>query len=127
VVAGPSSEYLQLADDGSLLLRVHVHPGAGRSAVVGTHGDALRVKVAAPPQQGRANDACVALVASSLGVRPADVEVVGGSASRSKRLRVRGVEFDDARRLLAALAGAEGATRGSGARPGNAGPRHGVR
>lgn len=127
MVAGPSSEYLDLADDGSLLLRLHVHPGAGRSAVVGTHGDALKVKVAAPPQQGRANDECVALVAASLGVKPSDVELVGGSSSRSKRIRVRGLEFDDAHRLLTALAGSEGAHGGHGARPGNAGPLRGVR
>ena len=89
-----------LGDDGAVVLRVVAHPGAGRTAVVGQHGDALKVKVAAPPVDGRANDACAALVAEVLGVEPARVTLVGGRSSRSKRFRVDGVAPDDARRLL---------------------------
>lgn len=121
MVAGPAPEYLDVTDDGSLLLRLHVQPGAGRSAVVGTHGDALKVRVGAPPRQGRANDACVALVAASLGVKASDVELVSGPSSRAKRLRVRGLDLQDAQRLLSALLDAESA------RPGNAGPSRNVR
>jgi uncharacterized protein len=118
-----SGDYLDVDGDGNLILRLWVLPGAGRSAVVGRHGDALKVKVAAPPTQGRANEACVALLATSLGVAASAVELVGGAASRAKRLLVRGVEPDDARRLLAALA-----DDGLGpARPGNAGSPRGVR
>ncbi|MEO6121100.1 MAG: DUF167 domain-containing protein [Acidimicrobiales bacterium] len=119
-----SSDYLDVAEDGSLLLRLYVQPGAGRSAVVGRHGDALKVKVAPPASQGRSNEACVALVAASLGVKESAVELVSGPSSRAKRLRVRGLDAEDARRLLAVLTEARPA---GAARPGNVGPPRNVR
>ena len=127
--AGPPPGFLDEEDDGSIVLRLWVQPGAGRSAVVGRHGDALKVKVAAPPQQGRANEACLALVAATLGLDRSAVELVGGPSSRAKRVRARGVDAADAGRLLAGLAAAAGPPGGAPgpARPGNGGPRRGVR
>lgn len=93
-----------------MVLRLHVQPGAGRTAVSGRYGDALKVRVAAPPDKGRANDACLALVADIFGVQPSALELTGGAASRTKRIAVAGVDPADARRLLAvALAGGSGA------------------
>ena len=86
--------------DSVVVLRVHVQPGAGRSAVVGRHGTALEVRVAAPPVGGRANDACAELLADAFGVPAARVELVGGRTSRAKQFRVSGVEVDDFVRLL---------------------------
>ena len=63
--------------------------------MVGRHGDALKVKVAAPPEQGRANEACTTFVASILGVKPASVTLTGGETSRSKRFKVEGIERED--------------------------------
>jgi uncharacterized protein (TIGR00251 family) len=94
------TDLFEIDNKGDVLLRLHVQPGAGRSAVVGRHGDALKVRVAAPPRDGRANDACVALIAETLGAKKADVELVSGQASRTKRVRVRGVEAQDVERLL---------------------------
>jgi len=104
-----------------LLLRVMAHPGAGRSEVVGQQGDALRVKVAAPPVDGRANRAVVELVAEVLGVKPAQVSIDRGESSRSKRLRIEGVTADQARRLLDAAMGSPPG-RGSGQRRRRSGP-----
>ena len=122
-----TGEVFDVGDDGSVVLRLHVVPGAGRTVVAGRHGDALKVRVAAPPERGRANDACVALVADTLGVAPGRIELVSGPASRSKRVRVSGVEADDVRRLLAAALGAPGGGGPEGRAPGNAGPIRGVR
>src|SRR5260370_39387770 len=58
---------------------------------MGRHGDALKVKVGAPPEGGRANDAVLALLAEVLGVPATALTLVGGSASRSKRVRVTGL------------------------------------
>jgi len=85
----------------SIVLRVRVQPGAGRSAVAGRHGDALAVRVAAPPIDGRANSECVELVADLLGVRKSQVELVSGDRSRMKRLRVTGIEPARARDRIA--------------------------
>jgi uncharacterized protein (TIGR00251 family) len=127
--AGPvTGDVFDEGGDGSVVLRLHVVPGAGRTAVTGRHGDALKVRVAAPPERGRANDACVALVASTLGIAPGQVELVSGPSSRSKRVRVSGIEADDVRRLLAAALGDPGGGGPHDDRPaGNAGPIRGVR
>src|SRR5271165_104824 len=85
----------------AIVLRVRVQPGAGRSAVTGRHGDALALRVAAPPVDGRANAQCVALVADLFGVRKSKVEISAGERSRMKRLRVLGVEPDRARERIA--------------------------
>jgi hypothetical protein len=100
----------------TILLRLYVQPGAGRAAVTGTRGDALHVRVAPPPVDGRANVACAELVAGVLGVPRSSVELVSGERSRMKRLRVQGVEVSRVRRVLDdAIAEAE-------TRPGS--PRH---
>ncbi|HKF92605.1 MAG TPA: DUF167 family protein [Acidimicrobiia bacterium] len=78
----------------AVVLRVHVQPGAGRSSVVGRHGDSLKLRVAAPPD-GRANAAAVGLIAAALGVKERDVELVSGERSRLKRFRVVGIDADD--------------------------------
>jgi uncharacterized protein (TIGR00251 family) len=94
-------EVFDVERDGTVILSLHVQPGAARAGVVGRHGDALKVKVAAPPEGGRANAAVVALLAGSLGLRAADVELVGGTSSRRKRVRLRGVEAAQLRAWLA--------------------------
>lgn len=77
---------------GGVVLTVFVQPGAARAGVVGCHGDALKLKVAAAPERGKANAAVVALLAAELGVRPSDVEVLSGHGSRRKRVHVAGVD-----------------------------------
>ena len=86
------------AGDGSVVLNVHLVPGAGCTAVVGRHGMALKVRVAVPPQAGRANDACAALLSGTFSA--GSVELVGGARSREKRFRVTGVDPDEFLRQL---------------------------
>ena len=102
----PSDLFDQSGDD-AVVLRLHVQPGAGRTAVVGRHGDALKVRVAAPPEGGRANEAVLKLVAELLGAEKDAVTLVGGPSSRSKRVQVSGVEPEEAaKRIADAVAGA---------------------
>ena len=82
----------QQVGDDAVDVVVQAVPGAGRTQVVGRHGDALKVRVAAPPEQGRANDALAKLLADALGVAASAVEVVAGPASRRKRFRVTGCD-----------------------------------
>jgi uncharacterized protein (TIGR00251 family) len=108
---------LLAGDEGGVVLRLHVQPGAGRTAVMGRHGDALKVKVGAPPEGGRANQAVLDLIASMLGVKAGDVELTSGASSRTKRVKVRGVEADDVRRVLEQQVADGNKPTGRGVRP----------
>lgn len=88
-----------------VLLSVHVQPGAGTTAVSGRHGDALKVRVAAPPTGGRANDAVVALVAKEFGLAAADVAIVSGESSRTKRVRLGDLSLEDAAKHVERMVG----------------------
>jgi len=96
-----------------VVVHVHVQPGAGRAAVTGRRGHAVKVKVGAPPEGGRANDAVLALLAEVLGVPVASLSLEGGASSRSKRVRVAGIAPADVeRRLDLAMSGNAGGGRG---------------
>jgi hypothetical protein len=73
-------------------IAVKVVPRSSRSEVAGTLADgALKVKVAAVPEKGKANEELRAVLAKHFGVAERDVEVVSGAASTRKRVRVRGL------------------------------------
>jgi uncharacterized protein (TIGR00251 family) len=86
--------------DDAVVLNVHVQPAAGRTAVVGRHGTAVKMRVAAPPVGGRANAACAELLAGTFGLKPAQVELVGGESSRAKQFKLTGVDVEEFRVLL---------------------------
>ena len=92
------------AADGSVVLALHIQPGAKKKEIAGLHGDALKIRLAAPPVDGKANAALIAFLAKACGVPRAAVELVSGETSRSKRVRIR--EADVA--ILEALAGTSG-------------------
>jgi uncharacterized protein (TIGR00251 family) len=72
-------------------LVVRVQPGTRRSGFAGWFGDLPKVAVAAPPVDGAANDEVIRTVAEFFGLRPRQVRLVGGAASRTKRLEVDGL------------------------------------
>jgi hypothetical protein len=84
-------DLIEIRADGTVVIKVHVQPGATRSGVLGRHGGALKIAVTAPADAGRANDAVIRLIAEITGVRPAAVELLSGRTSRAKRIAVRGV------------------------------------
>jgi uncharacterized protein (TIGR00251 family) len=75
-------------DGDALILHVHVQPRASRDEIVGPHGDALKVRITAPPVEGAANAHLVAWLADLCDVPKSSVTVVGGQHGRSKRLRI---------------------------------------
>lgn len=86
----PKASFLR-ADGPDTLLAVVAKPRAQASAIEGLHGDALKVRVAAPPVDGAANEALERHLAHVLGVARSRVQVLRGAASRHKRLRVVGL------------------------------------
>lgn len=76
------------------MLDLHVQPQARRTEIVGLHGQSLKVRVAAPALDGRANEALLAFVAQRFGVPRRDVTLLSGEKSRQKRLQVRSPSVD---------------------------------
>jgi uncharacterized protein YggU (UPF0235/DUF167 family) len=105
----------------TLLLRIHVQPGAGSSAVLGRRGGALAVRVAPPPSDPRASAAAKALIATFLELPEERVELASGERGPEKRFRILGVDASVLRRqldeeLARAAKGAGGARGGRGGR-----------
>ena len=94
-------------DAVSTRVRLCVAPGATRAGVVGRHGDAWKVRVAAPPEAGRANDAVVLLLAETLALPRSAVTLVSGHSTRDKIVELTGVKPDDIERRLSSAAGKE--------------------
>lgn len=90
---------------GGVRITVHIQPRASRSLVVGPHGDALKIRIAAPPVDGAANDALVDFLASTLDVSRSAVTVVSGSSSRRKVVAVEGVGLVEVRERLGLVDG----------------------
>lgn len=84
----------------SFTLAIKAQPGAPRSEVVGWLGEAVKVKVQAPPLEGRANEALVRFLAEQLDLPPRCVSLVRGDSSRQKLVRITGLERAEALRRL---------------------------
>ncbi len=95
------SDWYRVAADGRITLTLHIQPGAKKTEFAGLHGDALKIRLAAPPVDGKANEALVRFVAETLGLARSAVELKSGQTSRRKVLEVRGAGVD----AVAGLAG----------------------
>ena len=82
------------------MLAVKVVPRAAHSRVEGWQGDTLKVRLQAPPVEGKANAALVALLAQALGVGKGNVDILRGESARTKLVRVTGLDADDIRERL---------------------------
>ncbi len=82
------------------VLSIHVQPKAAKTELAGWHGAALKVRVAAPPAGGAANEALCAYLAACVGLPKGAVEVRSGRASREKRVLLRGLPAERLRNAL---------------------------
>jgi uncharacterized protein (TIGR00251 family) len=87
---------------GRVIFQVRVQPNARRDGIEGEWQDALRIRVAAPPTEDRANDAVVELLAMRLKRPRAAVRIIGGARARLKRIEVQGATASQVRALLKA-------------------------
>ncbi len=85
---------------GGIRLRLRVQPGARKTAIVGEHGDALKLAVQAPPEDGRANDAVIELLAETLGLKRSAITLVSGQTRRDKIVEIAGLSADQVRGRL---------------------------
>ncbi len=84
------SEWLRVAADGRITLTLHIQPGAKKTEFAGLHGDALKIRLAAPPVDGKANEALIKFVAETLKLPKSAVNLKSGQTSRRKILEVSG-------------------------------------
>ncbi|MDZ7640481.1 MAG: DUF167 domain-containing protein [Desulfurivibrio sp.] len=87
-----------LAADGdtALLLKVRAQPGAVRTGVVGPYGDRLKIRVAAPPVDGKANNELLAFLAARCRLAKSAITLAGGAAGRDKLFRLEGITREQA-------------------------------
>lgn len=79
---------IKTSGDG-LTFWVYVQPRASKKAIVGSHQNALKVKLTAPPVEGAANKQCIELLAKALSLPKSTLEIISGQTSRHKQLLIR--------------------------------------
>ena len=75
-----------------MLIKIHIQPGAKRDEIVGPHGDAVKIRLKAPPVDGKANSSLIEFLAETLGIRRGDISIRSGLASRQKILEINCAE-----------------------------------
>lgn len=83
---------LIMAKNGDVHLHVHVQPGAKNTELVGLHGERLKIRLKAPPVDGKANQELVKWVASYFGISKSQITLIRGLSSRQKTLQIVGLE-----------------------------------
>lgn len=89
-----TTAWLRQDAPGSHIISLHVQPGARKTEIAGLHGEALKVRLAAPPVDGAANDALLRFLAERLGVARGAVALRAGATSRRKVVEVVGLNVD---------------------------------
>jgi uncharacterized protein (TIGR00251 family) len=79
----------------TILLKVYLQPKSSKNEVVGPYRDGIKVKVTAPPTEGRANESLIRLLAKKFGTSPSCVEIIKGLHSREKTLRISTALLDE--------------------------------
>lgn len=91
--------WLRASSDG-VLLSLHVQPGAKKTEVAGLYGETLKLRLAAPPVDGKANAALMTYLARQLGLPRSQLVLVSGLASRNKRVAIKGISAQQVTQIL---------------------------
>jgi uncharacterized protein (TIGR00251 family) len=83
-----------------VVFEIRVVPRASRSEAAGIQGDALKLRITAPPVEGKANVECIRLLARLLGVKRAQVEILAGRTARTKTVAIAGIRAEAVAKLL---------------------------
>lgn len=89
-----STPYLRQSAEG-VIISIHAQPNAKRSEIAGIHGEELKIRLHAPPVDGKANAVLIEFLRDVLNVPKAGIEIVRGETSRSKQVLVRGMKPDE--------------------------------
>ena len=94
------SDWCRDAGNGRITLTLHIQPGAKKTEFAGLHGDALKIRLAAPPVDGKANEALIRFMAESLQLPKAAITLKSGQTSRRKVLELTGTSGEAIKRLI---------------------------
>ncbi len=97
------SAWYRVTADGCVTLTLHIQPGAKKTELAGLHGDALKIRLAAPPVDGKANEALLKFIAETLGMAKTAITLKSGHTSRRKVLEIKGAD-----RIAIAVLAAQG-------------------
>lgn len=89
----------------SVQLKIRLQPRAKENRIVGWYGDALKVRLTAPPVDQKANQALIIFLAETFGVSQSDVVLVAGETNRTKQVRIHGITKEDLSRLTISIPG----------------------
>jgi len=86
--------------DRGVAFRIRVLPRSSKCELAGIHGDALKIRITAPPVEGRANEECIRFLSALLKVKRSDIAIAAGRKSKNKRVTVAGLTPDDVLRAI---------------------------
>jgi uncharacterized protein (TIGR00251 family) len=87
-------------NEASIIVKIHLQPRAARDEICGLHGNALKVKVTAPPIEGKANAALQRFIAEKLNIPASRIEIIAGQRSRGKLLQITGISRAEVEKAL---------------------------
>lgn len=87
---------------GNVVFLIQVLPRSSQCKLVGFQGDFLKIKITAPPVDGRANEECIRFLADVLGVKKDQVHIVGGLKAKKKTIAIKGLTIKDVEAALSA-------------------------
>ncbi|MDD5476331.1 MAG: DUF167 domain-containing protein [Syntrophales bacterium] len=86
------ADLLQITEtEKGVIFSIRVIPRSSRAGIAGIHGGSLKIRITAPPLEGRANEACISFLADLFRVPKGSVEILGGSKTKNKRVFVAGI------------------------------------
>jgi uncharacterized protein (TIGR00251 family) len=82
-----------------IILNIRAQPGARKDEIIGLFADSIKIRVTAPPERGKANEAIIELLADKLGLKKSAIKVISGETSRDKKVLVQGVSQSELKAL----------------------------
>ncbi len=96
-------EFAEEAESGATQFSLKVIPGASANEIAGAIGGALKLRISAAPEKGKANKAVIRFLKSKLGTSHGDIEILSGETSQNKRVRVKGKSAEEIAALLVSV------------------------
>jgi len=86
-----------------VVFHIRVLPRASRCEIAGIQGDALKIKITAPPVDGKANDECIKFLSDRLGIKKSRISIIAGHASKNKKIAISGATERDMKAIFSVI------------------------